>query len=141
MTIQELNSKYYALFNTLHNAAAYLPEKQYKAMSDVLMREYEQDVEDYLDEQAIAFGMQRFEQKFRVGVYLPRRRFLFWWNPVAKKLLKKYKAEFLTYLAALDKDVREEKQFAKVLAGDAAANSQQQTTALTVLSATDVAQQ
>ena len=120
MTIQEIHRKYFAYYDELRKAqqSADMPAEQYKAMKSVLMHDYKLEVEDYLDDQLIEFSIQRFERKFKVRMYLPRRRLVFWWNLVAKKLMKRYKAEFLTYIAALEKDTREEQQFTKQLNND-----------------------
>lgn len=141
MTLFELHHKYYALYDDLKKAqdSANMSTEQYKAMAANIKRDYDQDVKDYQDEQLIAMGMKRFELKFKVRMYLPRRWLFFWWNPVAKKFLKQLKAEFMSYLATLEKNTREEIEYAKGLTNDAAVNSQQQSTALTVPSATDVA--
>ena len=115
MMLQDVNQKYYCLYSELYRSRTVLPEKQYATMSKVLMHNYEQDVQDYLDDQLLQFGMQRFERKFKIKHYTPRRRLFFWWNPVAKKLLKQYVAEFKTYLAELEKNTREEKEYAAEL--------------------------
>ena len=126
MTITDLNDRYFALFGELYSNRSLLPEKQRNAMSSVLMKEYEQAVQDYLDERELEFAKQRFELKFKVANYTPRRRLFFWWNPIAKKLLKQYKAEFLTYIAALEKSTREEKKYATELRQEERPTSPQQ---------------
>ena len=141
MTIAELHRKYFVLYEELKRAqdSSNMPSEQYDLMKSVLIHQYKQDIEDYYDDQLITYGMQRFERKFKVHAYIPRR-FLFWWNPVAKKLLEQCKAEFLTYQKSLEKSTREEKQYAEELSCDSAVNKQvQQSNALTVLSETDVA--
>ena len=133
MTICELNNKYYSLFETLYNASSKLPEKQFVIMSNVLMKQYEQEVEDYLDEQELNFAMQRFALKFKVQAYTPRRVFLWRWNKTARQLLKQYKAELQTFLAELGKDIREEKQYAERLNDEASQTPNGSATTPTVL--------
>ena len=149
MKIQELNSKYFGLFGELYANRTLLPEKQMKVMSAVLMNDYAQEVEDYFDEQMLTFSMQRFERKFKVKMYTPRRGFLWAWNKTAKKLLNQYKADFQVFLASLEKNAREGNKYAQELKQEPApAPAKQvqqlpegQSTALTVPSATNVAPQ
>lgn len=143
MTLRELHWEYFALYDDLRKAQASsnMPSDQYKAMAAVLKISYNQAIEDYFDEQLIAFSQQRFERKFKVRMYTPRRFLLFWWNPVAKKLLKQYKAEFKTYLAELKKDTREEEQYAQQLNDCGAKCMEAPSTALTLPPENNVALQ
>ena len=148
MTLHEINCKYLSIFDPLFRAEGKRPDKYFTWMSNTMMKLCEQEVEDYLDERMLTFSIQRFERKFKVKMYTPRRLFLSW-NKTAKKLLKRYKAEFATFLAELEKEIKEEKKYAEELeqkrASAPSVPKQQlpegQSTALTVPSETDVAPQ
>lgn len=106
MNLAQLNVKYYNLFSDLYAARTFLSKRQYDTMCNVLENDYRRDVQDYLDEQLLVYGVERYERKFRVACYTPRR-FLFWRNKIAKQLLKQYRAEFSAYLAALSEQTKE----------------------------------
>ncbi|MDE7454737.1 MAG: hypothetical protein K2M64_02790, partial [Clostridia bacterium] len=70
-------------------------------MAKTLLQRYMEDLDVCLTEHVLDVGRSNFELKFRAAMYVPRRRFLRY-NKIAKKLLKQYKAEFLTELKKLE---------------------------------------
>lgn len=106
MTLREINNKYYDLYGDLNSARAFLPPKQLEETASVLLKQYREEVANFLDMQFVETALSKFELKFRVKMYAPRRLFLRW-NKVAKKLLKQYTADFELYLAQLEKDAAE----------------------------------
>lgn len=106
MQINELNDKYYVLYGELYEAKAVLPVKQYETMCKALYEQYCRELEVVVGKINLETGRDVFELRFKLRNYIPRRRWFFRWNKIAKVLLKKFKAEFLKELNALDKKAR-----------------------------------
>lgn len=104
MKLRELNNEYFELYGDLYQARALLSDKQYKLTSEALLTAYKEDLEVCVQEKALAVGKERFELRFKVRNWLPCRRFVVFWNRMARKLLKKYLAEFQAELERLDKE-------------------------------------
>lgn len=104
MTLQELNNTYFELYGDLYQARSLLSEKQYKLTSEALLTSYKDDLMVCLDEKALAVGRERFELRFKVHNWLPRRRFIFFYNKIAKTLLKKYLTDFEAELSRLESE-------------------------------------
>lgn len=104
MKLRELNNEYFELYGDLYQARALLSEKQYKMTSEALLAAYKEDLEVCVQEKALAVGKERFELRYKVRNWLPRRRFVVFWNRMARKLLKKYLAEFQAELERLEKE-------------------------------------
>ncbi len=104
MKLRELNNEYFELYGDLYQARALLSEKQYKMTSEALWAAYKEDLEVCVQEKALAVGKERFELRYKVRNWLPHRQFIFFYNRMAKKLLKKYLAEFQAELERLDKE-------------------------------------
>lgn len=102
MTLKELNDKYFALYGDLYQARGLLTERQYKLSAEALLMSYKEELDVLFAERALAVGRERFELKFKVRNWLPRRVFLFWNNKIAKKLLKTYMADFKAELKRLE---------------------------------------
>lgn len=137
MTIEKLHDKYFGLFGDLYYNRALLPEKQYAAMVKVLQQQYLDELDISLTERILEIGETNFELKFKSRVYVPRRGF-FGYNKIAKRLLKKYKAEFLTELKKLELDVKEEKDLHKEIDEEIQKPVETQSTALTIAANTAV---
>ena len=110
MTLKELNEKYFELYSNLYAAQPYLPAKQFETMYKALFYDYCKELEVVVGEKELATGQSVFELRFRLSNYLPRR-FLFFRNKIAKRMIKQLKAEFMAELAAMEqttKDIKEE---------------------------------
>ena len=103
MTLQELNREYFELYGELYNARTLLPHKQYKATVEALQKAYADDLERVLLTKELSIGRERFELRFQVHNWLPRRRIVLWWNKVAKALTRRYTAELTAELQRLEK--------------------------------------
>lgn len=104
MTLQELNREYFELYGELYQARGLLSEKQYKLTSDVLLQSYKDDIERCVLKRELETGRERFELRYRVRNWLPRKVLFFWWNATAKRLLKRYVAELKQELRRLDEE-------------------------------------
>lgn len=102
-------SQYYELFGDLEMNRAQFSDDFYSAARKLLLHQFEQDTETFLQEQELEFVEQRFKLRFDVANYTPRRRLIFWWNRKAKALLKQYRAGLELYLAQISKDTRDTK--------------------------------
>ena len=110
MTLKELNEKYFELYSNLYAAQPYLPAKQFETMYKALFYDYCKELEVVVGEKELATGQSVFELRFRLSNYLPRR-FLFFRNKIAKRMIKQLKAEFMAELADMEqttKDIKEE---------------------------------
>ena len=110
MTLKELNEKYFELYSNLYAAQPYLPAKQFETMYKALFYDYCKELEVVVGEKELATGQSVFELRFRLSNYLPRR-FLFFRNKIAKRMIKQLKAEFMAELATMEqttKDIKEE---------------------------------
>ena len=106
MTLQELNREYYEIYGDLYNARSLLPPKQYKAITEALQRAYADDLERVLLVKELSVGRERFELRFQACNWLPRRRFVLWWNKVAKALTRRYTAELTAELQRLETEAQ-----------------------------------
>ncbi len=102
MTLQDLNRQYYELYGELYQARALLPEKQYKLTAEALLQAYSDDLELCMLRSEIATGRERFELRFRSKNWLPRRRFVFFNNAMAKRLLKTFEADLQQEFKRMD---------------------------------------
>ena len=106
MTLQELNREYFELYGELYNARTLLPPKQYKATVEALQKAYADDLERVLLVKELSVGRERFELRFQACNWLPRRRFVLWWNKVAKALTRRYTAELTAELQRLETEAQ-----------------------------------
>lgn len=97
MNLEQLNQKYYYLFNDLFDASPALPERHYNTVAKILEQQYLEELDICLTENILEVGVKNFELKFRARNYLPRRAWLRW-NKMAKALLSDYKADFKVFL-------------------------------------------
>ncbi len=97
MDLNQLNQKYYYLFNDLFDASPALPERHYNTVAKILEQQYIEELDICLTENILEVGVKNFELKFRAKNYLPRRVWLRW-NKMAKALLSDYKADFKLFL-------------------------------------------
>lgn len=138
MTIEALNDKYFSLYGDLYSNRSLLTEKQYDVIAKTLLQQYIEELDICLTERILEVGIKNFELHFRSRVYVPRRGF-FGYNKIAKRLLKQYKAQFLTELKKLELDVKEEKDAHKELDAQLHPPVDTKTTDLPVPVTTDVA--
>ena len=106
MTLKELNNKYFELYGDLYQARGLLTERQYKLSADALLTSYKEELDVLFAKRALLVGRERFELKFKVRNWLPRRVFLFWHNKIAKKLLKIYMVDFKAELNRLEEEAK-----------------------------------
>ena len=104
MILSDLNAKYYGLYGDLFSNRNLLTEKQYDVMAKTLLQQYLEELDISLTERILEVGIKNFELHFRSRVYVPRRGF-FGYNRIAKRLLKQYKAQFLTELKKLELEI------------------------------------
>ncbi len=132
MSLEQLNVKYYDLFEKLNKARRFLTGRQFDIMAKILQQQYLEELDVCLTERILEVGVANFELKFKSRVYVPRRGF-FGYNKIAKRLLKQYKAKFLTELKKLELDVKEEKDARKGIDEEIKKPSETQSTALTLV--------
>ena len=129
MTLKELNEKYFELYSNLYAAQPYLPAKQFETMYKALFYDYCKELEVVVGEKELATGQSVFELRFRLSNYLPRR-FLFFRNKIAKRMIKQLKAEFMAELADMDKTTKDIKEEIKAI--QTSEQTEPKETALTV---------
>ncbi len=136
--IKTLNEKYFVLFSDLKEALEWIPEKQYEFMAKILYQLYVEELDICLTERELEVGLDNFKLKYRSRMYVPRRSFL-GYNKIAKRLLKQFKAEYLTALKQLELNVNEEKDVRKEIDDEIKRSPKSNSTALTVANNKDVA--
>lgn len=109
MELHEFLAQYYDLFADLETNKAQFSDDFYSAARKLLLKQFEQATETFLQEQELEFAEQRFKLRFDVANYTPRRRLVFWWNRKAKALLKQYRTELELYLSEIFKGTRDTK--------------------------------
>ena len=129
--IKTLNEKYFVLFSDLKEALEWIPEKQYEFMAKILYQLYAEELDICLTERELEVGLDNFKLKYRSRMYVPRRSF-FGYNKIARRLLKQFKAEYLTALKQLELNVKEEKDVRKDIDDEIKKPSESNSTALTV---------
>lgn len=135
--IKTLNEKYFVLFSDLKEALEWIPEKQYEFMAKVLYQQYAEELDICLTERELEVGLDNFKLKFRSRMYVPRRSF-FGYNKIARRLLKQFKAEYLTALKQLELNVKEEKDVRKEIDDEIKKPPESNSTALTIANNKDV---
>ena len=129
--IKTLNEKYFVLFSDLKEALEWIPEKQYEFMAKILYQLYAEELDICLTERELEVGLDNFKLKYRSRMYVPRRSF-FGYNKIARRLLKQFKAEYLTALKQLELNVKEEKDVRKEIDDEIKKPAESNSTALTV---------
>lgn len=71
-----------------------------------MQKAYADDLERVLLTKELSIGRERFELRFQVHNWLPRRRFVLWWNKVAKALTRRYTAELTAELQRLETEAQ-----------------------------------
>ena len=102
INLNELNTKYYALWADLYRNRAQLTDKQYSIMSHALYKEYLYELDRYIMERDVAEGQELFRLRLKKAHYVPRRGFLWRWNKTAKMLKKIFNKEFSLFLADIE---------------------------------------
>lgn len=102
MNLRDLNNEYFELYGDLYQARALLTDKQYKMTADALLSSYKEDLEVSIMEKSLAVGRERFELRYKVRNWLPHRFLFFFWNKLAKRLLKQYLVDFEAELKRLE---------------------------------------
>lgn len=100
MTIYELNEKYFELYSRLNENREFVSATAYKAMSRALDKQYDDELRTLTGSLALDTAEADFIQRYRIRKYIPRR-LIFGYNRIGKAFMRRCKADFREYLAAV----------------------------------------
>ena len=100
MTIYELNEKYFELYSRLNENREFVSATAYKAMSRALDKQYDDELRTLTGSLALDTAEADFIQRYRIRKYIPRR-LIFGYNRIGKAFMRRCKADFRDYLAAV----------------------------------------
>lgn len=100
MTIYELNEKYFELYSRLNDNREFVSANAYKAMSRALDKQYDDELRTLTGSLALDTAEADFVQRYRIRKYIPRR-LIFGYNRIGKAFMRRCKADFREYLAAV----------------------------------------
>ena len=100
MTIYDLNEKYFELYSRLNDNREFVSANAYKAMSRALDKQYDDELRTLTGSLALDTAEADFVQRYRIRKYIPRR-LIFGYNRIGKAFMRRCKADFREYLAAV----------------------------------------
>ena len=100
MTIYELNEKYFELYSRLNENREFVSATAYKAMSRALDKQYDDELRTLTGSLMLDTAEADFVQRYRIRKYIPRR-LIFGYNRIGKAFMRRCKADFREYLAAV----------------------------------------
>ena len=100
MTIYELNEKYFELYSRLNENREFVSATAYKAMSRALDKQYDDELRTLTGSLMLDTAEADFIQRYRIRKYIPRR-LIFGYNRIGKAFMRRCKADFHKYLAAV----------------------------------------
>ena len=100
MTIYELNEKYFELYSRLNENREFVSATAYKAMSRALDKQYDDELRTLTGSLMLDTVEADFIQRYRIRKYIPRR-LIFGYNRIGKAFMRRCKADFREYLAAV----------------------------------------
>ena len=100
MTIYDLNEKYFELYSRLNDNREFVSATAYKSMSRALDKQYDDELRTLTGSLALDTAEADFIQRYRIRKYIPRR-LIFGYNRIGKAFMRRCKADFREYLAAV----------------------------------------
>lgn len=100
MTIYDLNEKYFELYSRLNDNREFVSAMAYKSMSRALDKQYDDELRTLTGSLALDTAEADFIQRYRIRKYIPRR-LIFGYNRIGKAFMRRCKADFREYLAAV----------------------------------------
>lgn len=96
--INELNSKFLALYGDIYEEREHLPPKQKELMQDRLIAEYKEELELLLMRAAIDRAREKYRLQLEIAAYTPRTWRVLWifrrkYNQAAIKIMDEVQAE------------------------------------------------
>ena len=100
MTIYDLNEKYFELYSRLNDNREFVSATAYKSMSRALDKQYDDELRTLTGSLMLDTAEADFIQRYRIRKYIPRR-LIFGYNRIGKAFMRRCKADFREYLAAV----------------------------------------
>ena len=100
MTIYDLNEKYFELYSRLNENREFVSANAYTAMSRALDNHSDDELRTLTGSLMLDTAEADFIQCYRIRKYIPRR-LIFGYNRIGKAFMRRCKADFRDYLAAV----------------------------------------
>ncbi len=100
--LYELMQKYFVMYSELFKMRSVVSPEEYKIFSKTLGDSYKRDLEFYNEGVLLDSAQARWERKERLMRYVPRRKWLFWRNRVAKAIGRNVDRDFERFLSILE---------------------------------------
>ena len=100
--LNELNSRFLALYGDIYEEREHLPPKQKELMQDRLIAEYKEELEILLMRAAIDRAREKYRLQLEIAAYTPRTWRVLWifkrkYNRAAMKIMDEVDAEVQEY--------------------------------------------
>lgn len=104
--LNELNSKFLALYGNIYEEREHLPPKQREIMQDRLIAEYKEELELLLMRAAIDRAREKYRLQLEIAAYTPRTWRVLWifrrkYNQAAIKIMDDVQAEVQAFFSGL----------------------------------------
>lgn len=104
--LNELNSRFLALYGDIYEEREHLPPKQKELMQDRLIAEYKEELEILLMRAAIDRAREKYRLQLEIAAYTPRTWRVLWifkrkYNRAAMKIMDEVDAEVQEYFERL----------------------------------------
>ena len=104
--LNELNSRFLALYGDIYEEREHLPPKQKELMQDRLIAEYKEELELLLMHAAIDRAREKYRLQLEIAAYTPRTWRVLWifkrkYNQAAMKIMDEVQAEVQEYFERL----------------------------------------
>lgn len=104
--LNELNSKFLALYGDIYEEREHLPPKQRELMQDRLIAEYKEELEILLMRAAIDRAREKYRLQLEIAAYTPRTWRVLWifkrkYNQAAMKIMDEVQTEVREYFERL----------------------------------------
>lgn len=105
--LNELNSKFLALYGDIYEEREHLPPKQREIMQDRLIAEYKEELEILLMRAAIDRAREKYRLQLEIAAYTPRTWRVLWifrrkYNQAAIKIMDEVQAEVQAFFSGLE---------------------------------------
>ena len=105
--LNELNSKFLALYGDIYEEREHLPPKQRELMQDRLIAEYKEELEILLMRAAIDRAREKYRLQLEIAAYTPRTWRVLWifrrkYNQAAIKIMGEVQAEVQAFFSGLE---------------------------------------
>ncbi len=106
--LYDLMQKYFVMYSELFRMRSVVSPEEYKTFSKTLADAYKRELEFYNEGVLLDSAQARWERKERLARYVPRRKWIFWRNRVAKAIGRNVDRDFDRFISILEQGLSDE---------------------------------